>query len=178
MRLGVERFLKEDPTPKTINPVQPEPKPEPDRKDLPSDTQEDQPVRPEPKTATKPELKPIEGVALPFDPQRDRARGLMAGLCDWVRQYGIGVYEVHYKDKLFIYWVVGEQEVKVYEVEYKQKTLDELEKEVRRILGLVMRADRLMKEGYDVSTPHGGLATTSSAFCHTSILKFQLHTVD
>ncbi len=135
--------------PKTEPEPKPEPEPEPDRKDLPSDTQEDQPVRPEPKTATKPELKPIEGVALPFDPQRDRARGLMAGLCDWVRQYGIGVYEVHYKDKLFIYWVVGEQEVKVYEVEYKQKTLDELEKEVRRILGLVMRADRLMKEGYD-----------------------------
>lgn len=151
MRLGVERFLKEDPTLRAMNPVQPEPKPEPDRKDLPSDTQKDQPVRPEPEpeTATKPELKPIEGVALPFDPQRDKARKVMAGLCEQVRRYGIGVYEVHYKDKLFIYWVVGEQEVKVYEVEYKQKDLNELEKEVRLILGLVMRADRLMKEGYD-----------------------------
>lgn len=146
MRLGVERFLKEDPTPKTINPVLPEPEPEPDRKDLPSDTQED---HPETKTATKPELKPIEGVALPFDPQRDKARKVMAGLCEQVRRYGIGVYEVHYKDKLVIYWVVGEQELRVYEAEYKQKDLDELEKEVRLILGLVTRADRLMKEGYD-----------------------------
>ncbi|WPM31228.1 hypothetical protein IAE16_05225 [Hydrogenobacter sp. T-2] len=124
MRLGVERFLTEDPAPKAINPVPPE-------------------------TDNKPELKPIEGVKLPFDPQRDKARKVMAGLCDWVRQYGIGVYEVHYKDKLAIYWVVDEQEVKVYEVKYKQKDLNELEKEVRLMLGLVMKADRLMKEGYD-----------------------------
>lgn len=143
MGLGIERFLKEDPAPKAINPVLPETEPEPDRVDLPPDTQKDHPVRPEP------ELKPIEGVALPFDPQRDKARKVMAGLCNWVRQYGIGVYEVHYKDKLAIYWVVGEQELRVYEVEYKQKDLNELEKEVRLILSLVMRADRLMKEGYD-----------------------------
>lgn len=126
MKLGIENFLKESPTSKAISPAHPEPKPDTDL-----------------------ELKPIEGVDLPFDPQRDKARKVMAGLCEQVRKYGIGVYEVHYKDKLAIYWVVGEQEVKVYEVEYKQKDLNELEQEVRLILGLVMRADRLMKEGYD-----------------------------
>jgi len=137
----------------TTSPALPEPKPGTDLElkpvegvELLLDTQKD---HPEPEPKTKIELKPIEGVELPFDPKRDKAREIMANLNEQVRKRGIGVYEVHYKDKLAIYWVVGEQEVKVYEVEYRQKDLNELEQEVRLILGLVMRADRLMKEGYD-----------------------------
>ncbi len=39
-------------------------------------------------------------------------------------------------------------EKKVYEVRYKQKDLREIEHELRHMLGLVLRADRLIAEGY------------------------------
>jgi len=97
---------------------------------------------------TKPKLEPIQGVELPFDPQRDKARELMAGLCERVRNYGVAVYEVHYKDRLAVYWERGQESIKVYEVQYKQKDLAMLELELRHMLGLVMRADRLIAEGY------------------------------
>ncbi len=101
-------------------------------------------TQPEP----KPKLEPIQGVELPFDPQRDKARELMAGLCERVRNYGVAVYEVHYKDRLAVYWERGQESIKVYEVQYKQKDLAMLELEVRHMLGLVLRADRLIAEGY------------------------------
>jgi len=101
-------------------------------------------AQPEP----KPKLEPIQGVDLPFDPQRDKARELMAGLCERVRNYGVAVYEVHYKDRLAVYWERGQESIKVYEVQYKQKDLAMIELELRHMLGLVMRADRLIAEGY------------------------------
>ncbi|MEM0326890.1 MAG: hypothetical protein QW733_07680 [Desulfurococcaceae archaeon] len=101
-------------------------------------------TQPEP----KPKLEPIQGVELPFDPQRDKARELMAGLCERVRNYGLAVYEVHYKDRLAVYWERGQESIKVYEVQYKQKDLAMIELELRHMLGLVMRADRLIAEGY------------------------------
>ncbi|MEM3427049.1 MAG: hypothetical protein QW212_02135, partial [Nitrososphaerales archaeon] len=82
------------------------------------------------------------------DPHRDKARELMAGLCERVRNYGLAVYEVHYQDRLAVYWERGQSSIKVYEVRYKQKDLREIEHELRHILGLVLRADRLIAEGY------------------------------
>ncbi len=96
----------------------------------------------------EPKLEPIQGVELPFDPQRDKARDLIAGLCERVRNYGVAVYEVHYKDRLAVYWERGQESIKVYEVQYKQKDLAMIELELRHMLGLVMRADRLIAEGY------------------------------
>ncbi len=82
------------------------------------------------------------------DPHRDKARELMAGLCERVRNYGLAVYEVHYQDRLAVYWERGQSSIKVYEVRYKQKDLREIEHELRHMLGLVLRADRLIAEGY------------------------------
>ncbi len=77
-----------------------------------------------------------------------RARELMAGLCERVRSFGIAVYEVRYQDRLAVYWERGDASIKVYEVRYKQKDLTEIEQELRHILGLVMRADRLIADGW------------------------------
>ncbi|MEM1880285.1 MAG: hypothetical protein QXE28_05035, partial [Desulfurococcaceae archaeon] len=77
------------------------------------------------------------------DPHKDKARELMAGLCERVRNFGLAVYEVHYQDRLAVYWERGQSSIKVYEVRYKQKDLREIEHELRHMLGLVLRADRL-----------------------------------
>ncbi len=82
------------------------------------------------------------------DPHRDKARELIAGFCERVRNFGLAVYEVHYQDRLAVYWERGQSSIKVYEVRYKQKDLREIERELRHILGLVLRADRLIAEGY------------------------------
>jgi len=82
------------------------------------------------------------------DPHRDKARELIAGLCERVRNFGLAVYEVHYQDRLAVYWERGQSSIKVYEVRHKQKDLREIEQELRHMLGLVLRADRLVAEGY------------------------------